>query len=84
LILLSSLSQSYDHIVTTMLTVKKFSSWRRSRQLSYLMRIEKAKSRGADRIEFGGHRKERKRRRKEKFGLIKCVSLLSQGRSLEE
>jgi len=48
------------------------------------MRIEKAKSRGADRIEFGGHRKERKRRRKEKFGLIKCVSLLSQGRSLEE
>ena len=42
------------------------------------MRLEKVKSVGADRIEFGGHRKKRKRRRKERFGLIKDVSLLSQ------
>ena len=29
LILLSSLSQSYDHIITIMLTVRELSSWRR-------------------------------------------------------
>jgi len=34
-------------------------------------------------IRFGGHRKERKRRKK-RSKLIKGVSLLSQGRSLEE
>jgi len=31
LILLSSLSESYDHIISTMLKVRKLSSWRRSR-----------------------------------------------------
>jgi len=35
-------------------------------------------------IEFDGYGKERKRGRKERSGLIKGVSLLSQGRSLEE
>jgi len=48
------------------------------------MRLEKAKSRRADRIGFGDHRKERNRKRKERFGLIKGVSLLSQERLLEE
>ena len=38
LILFSSLLESYDHIVTMMLYGKKLSSWRRSRQLSYLIR----------------------------------------------
>jgi len=35
-------------------------------------------------IGFGAHGKERKRRRKERSGLIKGMSLLSQGRSLKE
>ena len=52
-------------------TVRKLFSSRRSRQLSYLMRLENIKSRIADMIEFGGHGKERKRGRKERFGLIK-------------
>ena len=34
-------------------------------------------------IGFGGHRKERKRR-KGKFGFVEGVSLLLKGRSLEE
>jgi len=34
-------------------------------------------------IGFSGHGKERKRK-KEKFGLVKGVSLLSQGKSLKE
>jgi len=41
------------------------------------MRLEKVKPRGANMIGFGGHGKERKRRRKEKSGLVKSVSLLS-------
>ena len=41
LILLSSLPQLYDHIVTIILYGKETSSWRRSRQLSYLMRSRK-------------------------------------------
>jgi len=35
-------------------------------------------------IEFGGHEKEMKRRKKERSGLVKGMSLLSQGRSSEE
>jgi len=35
-------------------------------------------------FEFGGHEKERKRRRKGRSGFIKDVSLLSYGISLEE
>ena len=35
-------------------------------------------------IGFGGHMKERKKRRKERFGLLKGMILLSQERSLEE
>ena len=42
-ILLSSLPQSYDHIVTTMLYSKKTLILDESHQLSYLMRPEKAK-----------------------------------------
>jgi len=38
LILLSSLSESYYHIINIMLTVRKLSSWRSSCQLSYLLR----------------------------------------------
>ena len=34
-------------------------------------------------IGFGGHEKEKKRK-KERLGLVKSVLLLSQGRSLEE
>ena len=45
---------------------------------------KKTKSRGAERIEFDGHGKERKKRRKEKSGLIENMSLLSQERSLEK
>ena len=45
--------------------------------------MKKAKSRGDDRIGFGGHGKERKRRKKRSM-LIKDVLLLSQGRSNEE
>ena len=45
--------------------------------------IKKAKSRGADWIGFDGHGKERKRR-KERSGLVKGVSLLSHGRLLKE
>ena len=41
LILFSSLLESYDHIVTTMLVVRKLSTWSRSRQLYYLIRLEK-------------------------------------------
>ena len=41
------------------------------------MRLKKVKSGRADRIGFGGHGKERKRRRKERSKLIKDVSLLS-------
>ena len=78
LILLSSLSESYDHIVTTMLYSKKLSSWRKSHQLSYLMRLEKKiKSRGTNMIGFGGHGKKRKKRRKKRFGLVKGMPLLS-------
>ena len=36
LILLSSLLESYNHIITCSM-IRKLSSWRRSRQLSYLM-----------------------------------------------
>jgi len=43
-----------------------------------------AESREADRIRFGGHGKERKRRRKDRSGLVKCMSFLSRGRSLEK
>jgi len=42
LILLSSLPQSYDHIAPQCFTIRKLSSWRRSHQLSYLMRLEKS------------------------------------------
>ena len=45
---------------------------------------KKVKLRGADMIEFGDHGKERKRRRKKRSKLIKDVSLLSKGRSLEK
>jgi len=41
LILLSSLSLLYDYIVSPCSTVRKLSSWRRSRKLCYLMRLEK-------------------------------------------
>ena len=75
LILLILFPESYNHIVTTILYGKKTLSWRRSRQLSYLMRLGKTKSR-ADRIGFGGYGKERKRRRK-KYRLVKGMSLLS-------
>jgi len=83
-ILLSSLPQLYDYIITTMLYHKKTPILEEvtSTLLSNEIR-KKIKSRGADKIEFGGHGRKRKRR-KEKFGLVKGVSLLSQGRSLEE
>jgi len=85
LILLSSLSESYDHIVTTILYGKETLILKEvmSTLLSNEIR-KKAKSRGADKIGFGGHGKERKRRRKKRSKLIKDVLLLSQGRSLEE
>ena len=41
LTLLNSLLESYDHIVTIMLYGKELSSWRRTRQLSYLIRLKK-------------------------------------------
>ena len=47
-------------------------------------KIRKMPNQETDKIEFDGHRKERKRRRKERFRLIKGVSLLSQRRLLEE
>ena len=83
MILLSSLPQSYDYIIATILYGKKTLILKEvmSTLLSNEIRKE-AKSRGADRIEFGGHEKERKRRRKERSG--KSVSLLSQERSLKE
>jgi len=37
---------------------------------------KKVKSRGARKISSGDHGKERKRRRKEKSGLVKSMSLL--------
>ena len=43
-----------------------------------------AESREADRIRFGGHGKEKKRRRKDRSGLVRCMSLLSRERSLKE
>ena len=84
-ILLSSLSQSYDHIVTAMLYDKETLILEEvtSTLLSNDIRI-KIKSRGAERIEFDGHEKERKKRRKEKSGLIENMSLLSQERSLKK
>jgi len=47
------------------------------------MRLEKDQIKRTDK-RLGGHGKERKRRRKERSGIVKDVSLLSQGRSLEE
>ena len=68
LILLSSLSEIYDHIVTTILYGKKTLILEEimSTLLSNEIR-KKTKSRGADRIGFSGHGKERKRR-KERSG----------------
>jgi len=85
LILLSSLPESYDHIVTTMLFDKETLIFEEvtSTLLSNEIR-KKTKSRGAYKIRFGDHGKKRKRRRKKRLRLIKDVSLLSQGRSLEE
>ena len=85
LILLNSLPQSYGHTVTTILYGKETLILKEvmSTLLSNEIR-KKAKSRGADRIGFGDHEKEMKRRRKERSGLVKTVSLLSQGMSLEE
>ena len=83
LILHSSLPQSYDHIVTIMLYSKKILILKRSRQLSYLVRSEKGQIKRRSRIGFGGHMMKRKSRRKERFGLIKVMSLLSQRRTLE-
>ena len=76
LTLLSSLSKSYDHIITIMLYGKETLILKEV-TLSYLMIRQKAKSRGANRIRFGDHEKERKRRRKERSRFVKCVSLLS-------
>ena len=74
LILLSSLSESYYHIVTTMLYGKETLILEEvtSTLLSNEIR-KRLKSRGADMIGFGGHRKGRKRRRKERSGLVKGV-----------
>jgi len=80
LILLSSLPESYDHIVTTMFYSKK----NLIKEVTSTLLSNEIKKRRADRIGFGGHENERKRRRKERFGLIKGVPFLSRRRSLEE
>jgi len=67
LILLSSLVQSHDHIVIPCSTVKKLSSWRRSRQLSYLMRSEKKsqiKRSIKDHVWWSREEKKEKKKRK--------------------
>ena len=85
LILLSSLSESYNHIVTTMLYSKE--TFILEEVTSTLLSNEIRKRPNQDERTgsgFGGHRKERKRRRKERSEPIKGVLLLSQGRSFEE
>jgi len=64
--------------------VRKLSSWRRSRQLSYLMRLEKVQIKKSRKDWVWCSRKERKRWRKETSGLINGMSLLSQERFKEE
>jgi len=52
-------------------TVRKLSSWRKSCQL-LSNEIRKKPNQGADRFEFGGYGKERKRRRKKGPGSSKA------------
>ena len=77
LILLCSLLESYDHIITTMLYSKETLILEDVTSTLLSNEIRKnAKSRGAGRIGFGGHGKERKRRRKEKGKGKKILSSL--------
>jgi len=69
LILLNLLLESYDHIITTILYGRKLSSWRISRQFSYLMRSAKGQIKLSRKDHFAGHKKQGKRR-KEKFRLV--------------
>jgi len=83
LILLSSLSQSYDHIIITGLFDKKILILEEVTSTLLSNEIEKGQIKRKDRIRFGGHGKKRKKR-KERCGLVKGMQLLSQGKSLEE
>ena len=79
LMLLSSLSESYDYIITTMLYGKEALILEEVTSILLSNEIKKKiKSRGVKRISFGGHEKEKKRRRKEKSRLVEGMSLLSQ------
>ena len=81
MILLNLLPHSYNYIVTIMLYVKETLILEEVTSTLLSNEIRKnAKSKRARRIKFGGHGKERKRRRKGKFELIEGMSLLSQGR----
>ena len=82
LIFLSSL---HSHMIISSLpcfTVRKLSSWRRLRQLSYLMDQKNVKSREQE--GQGLVVKGRKEREIKKSKLIEGMSLLSQGGSLKE
>ena len=78
LILLSSFSQLYDHITTTKLYGKETLILE---EVTSILLSNEIRKRRAGRIRFGGHGKEREGKR---FVLVKGVSFLSQGRSLEE
>ena len=79
LILLSSLSQSYDHTSPSRSTVRKQSSLRRSCQLSYLTRLENIQIKRSKHDWVWGHRKERKRRRKKGPGSSKACHFYHKG-----
>ena len=84
LILLSSLPEYMIILSLPCSTVRKLSSWRRSRQLSYLMRLEKGQIKRSiqDRVWWSQEEKEEEKEKRSK--LIKGVSLLSHGRSLKK
>ena len=83
LILLSLLSESYDHIITTMLYGKETFILKEVTSTLLANEIRK-RSNQEEQTESGlVVRKERKKRKK-RSKLIKGVSLLSQGKSLEE
>ena len=84
LILPSLLSQSYDHIIITMIYGKKtlILDELTSTLLSNEVRKIQIKNSRQDRIWWLG--KKRKRRRKKRSRFVKGMSLFSQGRSLKE
>ena len=84
LILLSSLPQSYDHIITTILYGNETLILEEVTPTLLFNEIRKRPNQEKQEVGFGGHVKERKKRRNEKSELVEGISLLSQKMSVEE